>query len=593
MTLIEIFKIIIAATSGLALFLFGMDTMSDSLTQMTGGVLVKMTDFISKNKFTAFLFGAGITAIVQSSSAVSVLTVGLVNAGIIELEKAIGILIGANLGTTFTSWMLSLNAVDGQSIFMFLIKPSSFSAFLALIGVMGYMFSKSQKVKISSMALLGFSVMMIGMSTMSTGVSPLRDIPELKSMLVTFSDPVWGFCFALVFTMIIQSSDASIGIVQAFALSVGITFSSAIPLICGAHVGTCVTAMISSLGAGNNGKRTAFINLYYNLLKTIPLLVVFYILNTFFHFAFMEENVGAIGIPLMHTTINLIGSMIWLPFANVIVNLAKKTIPLSKEEEDEKANTLVMLEPSLKATPTYALDVTEKAIILLAETIRDAYDTMIHADNLEESEKSIIILCKRAEMYTNQIAFYLTDLNSGNFLDEDAAKHTLLVNTNTALGKIGSIIYSIMNEVKQEFESNLIEINDLNVQTQVFGEAIQEIIDITILGFEVKEPAIYRTIQFYREEITRLHTMMLMNYIEGVHNENYNTKHRELISGLFYSEERLIDSCDIISDALNKYAKTIGIKQNDSTIDIDQKRKQIQALFEDKKEMLRQNYDIK
>jgi len=296
MSSIEIFFIIAAMAGGLALFLFGMNTMSSALSTMTGGALDRLLGVITKNRVTAFLFGTGLTAIVQSSSAVSVLTVGLVNSGIILLPQAVGLLIGGSLGSTATAWLLSLNALDGQSLLMTIIKPSSFSPFLAIVGVAITMFAKRKKKIQIGYALLGFAVMMIGMNLMSQGVAPLKELPALQSALVSFSNPIIGFLIAVAITMLIQCSDATIGIVQAFALSVGISYGMAIPLICGAQVGTCVTALISSLSTSNDGKRTAIMNLYYALLKVIPFMVLFYGANTFCHFAFLENSVGGIGI---------------------------------------------------------------------------------------------------------------------------------------------------------------------------------------------------------------------------------------------------------------------------------------------------------
>ena len=504
MTAFDILGIITSLVGGLALFLFGMDTMSGSLGQMTGSVLGKLTGFISKNRITAFLFGTGLTALVQSSSAITVLSVGLVGAGIIELGNAAGLIIGANLGTTATAWLLSLNAVDGRSLLMTLIKPSSFSPFLAIIGVGLTMFAKSQKTKTAGSALLGFSVMMIGMNMMSSGVSPLKDIPALKSLLVSFSNPFLGFGFALFFTMLIQSSDATIGIVQAFALSVGITFGSAIPLICGAQVGTCITAMISSLGASNNGKRTAFINLYYNLLKVVPFMIVFYILNAVFHFGFLGTGVGAIGIPMMHTLINLIGSAIWLPAAGMIVMLARKTIPLSQEEKEERENTLVMLDPLLLSSPAFALQQTEKAVNLLAETVSRAVEILVQEKEDPDSDSKIRMLCKRGEMYKNQIADYLMDIASENILDEEAPQHALFVNANTALGRIGTVTLQVLDrmaEIRSEKEE---VIESLKQERFVFGQAVNEIIQMTVLSLKLKEPSLFATVQVYHEEIARM-----------------------------------------------------------------------------------------
>lgn len=585
MTPIEIFLIVAALFGGLALFLFGMTTMGAALGKMTGGFLDKVSGFITKNRFSAFLFGAGLTAIVQSSSAITVLSVGLVNAGIIGLSKAIGLIIGANLGTTATAWVLSLNALDGQSFIMTLFKPSSFSPFLAIIGIALTMFAHSEKRKNVGYALLGFSVMMIGMNMMSQGVSPLRDVPALQNMLIGFSNPILGFGFALLFTMLIQSSDATIGILQAFAITIGIAYGSAIPLICGAHVGTCITALLSSMGATNNGKRTAVMNLYYNLLKTLPLLIIFYLLNGIFHFGFLNDSVGAVGIPLVHTLINVIGALVWMPAANVLVSLAQRTIKLSKEELEEQENRLAMLDPLLLANPSFALKQADTAVSLLAETTSGAFNTLSHYKTEPDFEETIRTLCRRSESYQDQINHYLTLLSAKGIRQADAPLHTLLLNANVAFSQIGSITKQILEEGKQIFRSEIPISEDSLTELRVFADAIYETIDITILGFQRKDPTLSSTVQLYREEITRLITLVNLRHIENMHRGNADHSNFSLLTDVLYAEERLIDCCDVVADAILKYAEAAGTNKKQPA-DEDAKRTQIRRLFEDKYTML-------
>ena len=586
MSSIDVFLIVAALFGGLALFLFGMNTMSDSLGKMTGGFLDKVTGFITKNRFSAFLFGTGLTAVVQSSSAITVLSVGLVNAGIIALNKAIGLMIGANLGTTATAWILSLNALDGQSLFMTLLKPSSFSPFLAIIGTGLTMFSRSEKKKTVGSAILGFAVMMIGMNMMSQGVSPLRDVPALKDMLVGFSNPILGFGFALLFTLLIQSSDATIGIVQAFAITVGITYGSAIPLICGAHVGTCITAILSSLGASNNGKRTAFMNLYYNLFKTIPFMLVFYLLNAIFHFSFLDDSVGVIGIPFVHTLINLIAAAVWLPASNVLVSLAQRTIRLSKEELEEQENTLTMLDPLLMTNPSFALKQTDHAVSLLAETAGQAFYTLIHYKTEPDFESTLQSLCRKADTYQDQINGYLTQLSAQGIPEADAPEHTLLMNANTALGKIGAITKQILEGGGQIFRSEIKLPEESLTEMHVFAEAIYETLDITAIGFQRKDPTLSATVQLYREEITRMSTLVNLRHIESMHRKEADHSNSTLLTELLYTEERLIDCCDVVADALLKYAETKGDSKALHPADEETKRKQVRELFKDKYAML-------
>ena len=586
MSATEIVLVIAALCGGLALFLFGMDTMSDSLGKMTGGVLGKVTGFITKSLTSAFAFGAILTAIAQSSSAITVLSVGLVNAGIIELSKAAGLLIGANLGTTATAWVLSLNAVEGQSLIMTLVKPSTFSPFLAIVGVVFTMFSKSEKKKTVGSALLGFSVMMMGMNMMSQGVGPLKEVPAVQNALVSFSNPVLGFLFALGFTLLIQSSDATIGIIQAFALSIGVTFGSAIPLICGAQVGTCITAILASVGASNNGKRTACINLYYNLFKTIPLMIIFYLLNGFFHFGFLEESVGAIGIPVVHTIVNLIGAAIWLPLANVLVSLATRTVKLSREEMEERENTLTMLDPLLLDTPTFALEQADRAVSLLADTAEEAFYTLTQYRTDPDFEETVRMLCRRTGSYHDQISGYLTQISSRDIMEADASLHALLMNAQTAFANIGSVCALILTEMGPLTQSDETLTDRVRNELRVFGEAVAETINLTNLSFQRKDPMLSAIVQLYREEIARMSGMVGMRFIENMHRGEMDHSHSVNISKFLYVEEGLIDGCDIVADALLKYAKETGQDVQVQPAEIEKKRQQVRELFKDKYAML-------
>ena len=586
MSALEIITVITSMLGGLALFLFGMDTMSASLGKMTGGLLDKVTGFITKNRFCAFLFGAALTALVQSSSAITVLSVGLVNAGIIELGKAIGLIIGANLGTTATAWVLSLNALQGEAILLTLLKPSTFSPFLAIAGVAMLMFSRSDKIKNIGSAILGFAVMMIGMNMMSQGVAPLRNAPVLKEMLVQFSNPILGFGFALLFTMLIQSSDATIGIVQAFALSVGITFGSAIPLICGAQVGTCITAILSSMGASRNGKRTACLNLFYNLFKTLPIMLVFYLLNRIFHFGFLQEPVGAVGIPLVHTLINLIAVAIWLPLADVIVALTKRVIPLSEAEIEEQRNTLTILDPMLLKTPSFALSQTEQAVMMLAETVRQAFSALVQHKADPDFEAKVKTLCNRSAEYQAQIDSFLTSITLQGIPNKNAPTHALLQSANTAFGQIGAITLQAMQKSKDMLQAFGPLPHSVEQEMDVICEAITELIDTTVTGFQTKNPMLSTTTQLFREEITRMSTRLNLRHIQRMHENEESHEFSVLLVEAIYTEERVIDCCDIVSDALLKYGVKTGANVTSTPADVQEKRQKIERLFRDKNELL-------
>ena len=586
MSTIEILLLISSMLGGLALFLSGMSTMSDSLAAMTGGSLNRLIGKVTKNRFLAFLFGAIMTALVQSASATTVLTVGLVNSGMIEFSKAIGLIIGANLGTTATAWILSLNAIGGQSLLMTIIKPSFFSPFLAIVGVVLTMFCRARKKKDIGSALLGFATMMIGMNLMSQAVAPLKEIPAITDLLVSFTNPLLGFLFACAFAMLVQSSDAVIGIVQAFALSIGITYGMAIPLNCGAQVGTCITSLISSLGTSNNGKRTALLNLYYNLLKTIPFLVIFYLLNHFIGFSFMEQSVGGIGIPVAHTMINVFGTVIWLPLSGVIVRLAQKTISLSEKERQEQENTLAMLDENLLATPSIAIEQTDKAVILLSRTVDQAFRTAAEVQSDPEQVSKVEILCERSRRYQEQIEDYLARISAAEPGENDRAIISLLSAGNTAFGRMGRVAERVLGMGKElvRYKDQFTEEDHFDIR--IIGDAVYEVLQLTIRGFAVRNQDLSLAIRYYTEEVTALGNIVKRRFMQRFHEKGLQRTGSTLYTDICYAEEQLIDYCDMVADALIRYGKEGGEVTTESFGTEEEKRKQVHELFRDKFEML-------
>lgn len=586
MSSVEILIIIATMFGGLALFLTGMDMLSDSLTSLADGTLKRVIGSITKNRFFAFIFGTLVTAVVQSASAITVLSVGLVNSGIIELGKAVGLIIGANLGTTATAWLLSLNAIDGESLIMMLIKPSTFSPFLAIIGVAIRMFSKSEKKKTVGSVLLGFAIMMIGMNLMSQAVAPLRDVPVIKNTLVSFSNPILGFLFACAVTMLIQSSDAVVGIVLAFALAMGMTFGTAIPLVCGAQVGTCITALLSSLGTSNNGKRTALMNLYYNLLKTLPFMVIFYGLNSIIGFPLLGMDVGGVGIPVFHTALNLLGCIIWLPLSNVIVSLANRTIPLSEKEKQEQLNTLTILDRNLLGSPAIAMQQVDKAVILLSGVVGDAFvavkGTIGDPEKAEEAE----ILLERSERFNDQINGYLRQIAERDIDRESRAYLHLLAQANTAFGRMGKVTERLLGLTRRAAASGSVSNEEERREMDIIADSIYDILQLTIRGYTARTQTISQTIRYFREEILELGAVAKRRYIRRIHEEGRERNLDDLYTEIIYCQEQLIDYCDMVADSMIRYeADTGGIAEPAAGTD-EKIRSQIHMLFVDKYEAL-------
>lgn len=324
---------IIKLLGGLALFLYGMDYMEKSLRRLSGGKLEKILEKMTDNRFKGLLLGAGITALIQSSSAVTVLSVGFVNSKIMTLHQVIGIIMGANIGTTITGWLLSLTGIEGAGMLLNLMKPSSFTPILAMIGVMMLIYCKSEKNKNISALLLGFSVLIFGMENMSSAVAPLKDVPAFTNILMMFSNPVLGILAGAMITAVIQSSSASIGILQALSVTGAISFSAAFPIILGQNIGTCITALISAAGTSRNGKRTAVVHLFFNIIGATIASIAFYAANAVFEFSFVEHSVNAASIAVIHTVFNVFATVILFPFGNQLEKLAYIIIPIKKEEK--------------------------------------------------------------------------------------------------------------------------------------------------------------------------------------------------------------------------------------------------------------------
>ena len=382
---------VLTMIGGLALFLYGMNTMGDGLVMLSGGKLEKVLEKLTENRMKALLLGAFVTATIQSSSATTVMVVGFVNSGIMKLTQAVGVIMGANIGTTITSWILSLAGIESGNVWVKLLKPSSFSPVLAAIGIIFLMTGKDgTKKKTLGTVLLGFAILMFGMETMSGAVSPLKDNAAFTGMLTAFSNPVLGMAAGALLTAVIQSSSASVGILQALCLSGVVSYGSAIPIIMGQNIGTCVTALISSVGASKNARRAAFIHLYFNLIGTLVFMVCFYSINHFARFAFLADSANAAGIAVIHSLFNIGCAAVLFPFADALVKLATMTVPdkTAAEEVSSEPPALTALDERFLDSPAFAMQLCRNAADQMAEHAKEAILLAIEvlSDYSEENE---------------------------------------------------------------------------------------------------------------------------------------------------------------------------------------------------------------
>jgi phosphate:Na+ symporter len=554
MSPLEIFTLIAGLVGGLAMFLYGMNVMSGGLTKAAGGKLESVLAKVTERPVIAYLFGVGVTALVQSSSASTVMVVGLVNSGIMTLKQAVNVILGANLGTTFTAWLLSLNAISSDNFIINLLKPRSFTPFLALIGIGLYMFSKNDKKKNVGTILLGFSVLMFGMSTMSDAVSPLKDVESFKHVLTTFSNPIIGFLVGIIFTMVIQSSAGTIGVLQALSLTVGVSYSVAIPVVVGAEVGTCITAILSSLGANKNGKRTALMHLYFNVIKATLFMIIFYTLNYFLHFAFMDKDIGMVGIAGIHTLINLVATPLMLPFSGVLVNLALKTIPIDDRErkEQEEQQGIRTLDPRFLSNPPFALEQARQASIAMANMSKEALDKAIALiDNYDpEVAADVDYLERKVDSYEDQLGTYLMQINAHHLGVKDSHTLSVLLHCITDYERISDHALNIMQKAGNMSENQRSFSPKAKSEMDIFSAAVTEIVDLSVKAFENQDIALAKKIEPLEETIDEIQKEVKRRHVRRLRKGKCTIEQGFDLSDIGTDYERIADHCSNIAVGL-------------------------------------------
>ncbi len=554
MSSLEVFSLIAGLVGGLAMFLYGMNVMSGGLTKAAGGKLESVLAKVTEHKIIAYLFGVGVTALVQSSSASTVMVVGLVNSGIMTLKQAVNVILGANLGTTFTAWLLSLNAISSDNFIINLLKPKSFTPFLALIGIGLYMFSKNDKKKNIGTILLGFSVLMFGMSTMSDAVSPLKDVDSFKAVLTTFSNPIIGFLVGIIFTMVIQSSAGTIGVLQALSLSVKVKYSMAIPVVVGAEVGTCITAILSSLGANKNGKRTALMHLYFNLIKATTFMILFYLIHSIVNFAFMDSDIGMVGIAGIHTLVNLVATPLMLPFSNLLVSLALKTIPIDDKEkkEQEEQEGIRTLDPRFLSNPPFALEQARNAAIAMANMSKDAlYEAIDLIENFnEEKAADVDYLERKVDTYEDQLGTYLMQINAHHLGVKDSHTLSVLLHCITDYERISDHALNIMQKARGMSESKREFTPKAKSEMEIFSNAVKEIVDLSIKAFEDQDVTLAKMIEPLEETIDGINMEVKRRHIRRLRKGKCTIEQGFDLSDISTDFERIADHCSNIAVGL-------------------------------------------
>ena len=534
---------ILSLIGGLALFLFGMQTMGNALEKKAGGQLKSVLGKMTDNPVKGFLLGAAVTAIIQSSSATTVMVVGFVNSGIMTLHQSIGIIMGANVGTTITAWILSLMAVDGAGIMAF-FKPSSFVPVLAIIGVALLMFNKKQKNKDTATILLGFAVLMTGMAAMSDAVAGLKEVPEFTSILTLFSNPILGVIAGAVMTAIIQSSSASVGILQAISTTGAITFGSAIPLIMGMGIGTCITAVLASIGANKNAKRATLVHLYFNVIGTPVALALFYGANHFLQFDFFDNSVGEVEIAIINTVFKLFCTVFWFPLIKVLEKIATASVRDTDEKEKYE-----ILDERLFATPAVAVDRCRDVTETMAEISVQAIEKSLALLSEYNSQLSGEILAaeKKADKYEDKLGSYLVKVSSLELSDEDAAETTKLLHIISDFERISDHAVNILESAEEIYDKKLAFTDKAKSELMTLAAAVSEITELAYKSFKENDLQAAMKVEPLEQVVDALRDKIKSKHIRRLQEGRCTIEVGFVLSDLLTNLERVSDHCSNIA----------------------------------------------
>lgn len=567
---------LLSMIGGLALFLYGMNLMGDGLAKASGGRMESILEKLTGNPVKAVLLGAGVTAVIQSSSATTVMVVGFVNSGIMRLEQAVGVIMGANVGTTITSWILSLTGIESSSFLVRLLKPTSFSPVLAIIGVAMLLFSKKEKRQSVASILIGFAVLMFGMDTMSAAVKPLAQEPAFTGILTAFSNPVLGMLAGVVLTAVIQSSSASVGILQALCLSGAVGYNTAIPIILGQNIGTCVTAMISGVGASRNARRAALVHLYFNIIGTVVFMGVFYLLDAAFQFPFMEKPADALGIAVVHSCFNVSATLLLLPFSRGLVKLACLTTGGGVQEQSHQEDEVLQhLDPRFLNTPAYAIEQSRNVAVSMAELAERAINLAMGLVTGYDSEKAqqVLELETRVDQYEDQLGSYLVKAGSRDLSERDNHSLSVMLHCIGDFERISDHARNVQ-EAAQEMADKGVNFSEKALQElEVLRSAIRDILKITMRSFMDEDLELARQVEPLEEVIDALIQEIRQRHIRRLRKGSCTIELGFILTDIITNLERVSDHCsniavcllEISEDEFDTHAYLEDMRREDNT----------------------------
>ena len=541
---------VLSMIGGLALFLYGMHLMGEGLSKASGGKLESILEKLTSNPVKAVLLGAGVTAVIQSSSATTVMVVGFVNSGIMRLSQAVGIIMGANIGTTATSWILSLTGIEGDNLFVNLLKPSSFSPVLAIIGVVCIMFVKKQKVQDIGKILVGFAILMTGMDAMSSAVEPLADVPQFTQILTMFSTPVLGMLAGLVLTAIIQSSSASGGILQALCSTGSLGFATVIPIIMGQNIGTCVTALISSIGVNRSARRVAVIHIAFNCIGTIILLPILYLVNAFVDFVFMDWTISYAGIALVHTIFNVVVTFLLLPFSKLLEKLAYLVIKQLPEETQKEQ--LILPGEILLNTPAVAIEACRTSVNDMA---RLAEDTILKAlslhDNYSESVAHAVSKQEKLlDQYEDKLNAYIVRISKHSIASSDNRTVSKMLHGIGNFERIGDHALNVAQSAQEMHDKQISFSTEAKSELQTMRAALTETVHLAFDAFCKDDLNLAHQVEPMEEVIDTFNMRMKKKHIERLQKAACTVELGYIFQDLLTNFERISDHCSNIAGCL-------------------------------------------
>ena len=544
---------VLSLIGGLAIFLYGMDLLGEGLTGASGGKLEKILEKLTSSPVKAVLLGAGVTAVIQSSSATTVMVVGFVNSGIMKLSQAVGVIMGANIGTTITSWILSLTGIESSNIFISLLKPTSFSPVLAAVGIVFLMFLKKDSLKNPGKIMIGFALLMYGMDAMSSSVAPLAEVPQFASILTAFSNPVLGMLAGMLFTAIIQSSSASVGILQALCSTGILSYATALPIIMGQNIGTCVTALLSSIGASKNGKRAAIIHLYFNVIGTVTFMIVFYALNAVIHFSFLNLTAQEFGIAVIHTAFNIITTAYLLPLRKVLEKLAYATIKLDDDEkrimDSRSGNEFALLDDRFLEAPSLAVEHCKQVINKMADISRESLFISMSLIGGYDEEQALRVgeLETRADKYEDALGTYIMKISTKNLKKEDSEMLNVMLHCIGDFERISDHACNLCDSARELQQKNMQFSPKAETELDILSSAVREAVDISFDAFKSNNKNEADKVGPLEELIDTLSVELKARHIrrlrEGKCTIELGFAHSDILNNL----ERVADHCSNIA----------------------------------------------